>query len=280
MRYDRRVPASVAVALGSFVTVLALSQLTTNPYVPAGHEGYVFERPRIFGTGGFRGVVEGPGNYGLTLWRNEAIGIDTRPQTFTEPFSILARDDLNIEFDSHVVLKVRKGGVKQVVEEFGGENYYVRFIQAPFRTYVREAVQAYPSREIKMEREAISTTVRGRLECYLGESPFELISLIVGNIDYPDVVAKAVENKLAAQQLLEQKETQKAIARRDAEIRVEEAKGIAEAQRIINATLTPYYLQHEAINAQVTMANSPNHTTVYIPVGSNGIPLVQTTDAH
>ena len=79
---------------------------------------------------------------------------------------------------------------------------------------------------------------------------------------------------MAAQQLLEEKETQKAIAQKDAEIIIEEAKGIAEAQKIINATLTENYLQHEAINAQLHMADSPNHTTVYIPSGTNGIPLV------
>lgn len=99
--------------------------------------------------------------------------------------------------------------------------------------------------------------------------------MVVGNVNYPEIVARAVEKKLAAQQLLSEKETQREIARKDAEIRVEEAKGIAQAQKIINATLTPNYLQHEAINAQVKMADSPNHTTVYIPVGTNGIPMVK-----
>ena len=79
---------------------------------------------------------------------------------------------------------------------------------------------------------------------------------------------------MAAQQLLAEKETQREIAKKDAEIRVEEAKGIAEAQKIINTTLTSNYLQHEAIQAQSKMADSPNHTTVYIPVGTNGMPLV------
>ena len=260
------------------VLLLIVGNLHTNPFVPAGHEGYVFERPRIFGEGGFRGVVIGPGNYGVSLWRNEAVHIDVRPQTFTEPFSILAQDDLNIAFDFHIVIKVRNGGVKEVVDRFSGEAYYLRFIQAPFRTYIREAVQAYPSRDLKAQRGAIAVEVGKQLTAYLEGTPFELINLVVGNIDYPPVVANAVERKLAAQQLLEQKETQKAIARKDAEIRVEEAKGIAEAQRIINTTLTENYLQHEAINAQITMASSPNHTTVYIPVGSNGIPLIRNVD--
>ena len=76
----------------------------------------------------------------------------------------------------------------------------------------------------------------------------------------------------------EEKKVQKEIAMRDAEIRIEEAKGIAEAQKIINETLTSNYLQHEAIQAQRQMSNSPNHTTVYIPVGTNGMPLVYTAN--
>lgn len=66
------------------------------------------------------------------------------------------------------------------------------------------------------------------------------------------------------------------VEQQKADIRVVEAKGIAEAQRIINATLTDKYLQHEAISSQAMMANSQNHTTVYIPSGQNGIPLVKT----
>lgn len=66
------------------------------------------------------------------------------------------------------------------------------------------------------------------------------------------------------------------VEQQKADIRVVEARGIAESQRIINATLTDKYLQHEAISAQEKMANSPNHTTIYIPSGQNGIPLVKT----
>ena len=63
-----------------------------------------------------------------------------------------------------------------------------------------------------------------------------------------------------------------------AQIRIAEAKGIAEAQKLINSSLTDKYLQHEAIQAQLKMAGSPNHTQIYIPVGQNGIPLVKTVD--
>jgi uncharacterized iron-regulated membrane protein len=68
------------------------------------------------------------------------------------------------------------------------------------------------------------------------------------------------------------------VEKQRAEIRIVDAEGIAKSQQIINATLTDRYLQHEAIQAQATMANSPNHTTIYIPSGNNGIPLVKTVD--
>ncbi len=262
----------VSVILTSLV--VAVGTACSNPYTPAGHEGYVYERPRIMGQGGSQGVVTGPGNFGVSLWRNEVINIDIRPSTYTEEFRILARDDLNVTFRVHAVIAIEPGRVEKVVTEFGGLEWYARYAKEPFRTLVRSSVQTHESREIKNLREEIANDVRTRLSEYLDPTPFRVVSLVVGNIDYPAIVAKAVEQKLASLQLLEEKSTQKEIARRDAEIRVEEAKGIAEAQRIINATLSANYLQHEAIQAQVHMAGAPNHTTVYIPVGANGIPLI------
>jgi len=248
----------------------------SNPHTPAGNEGFVFEDPRIFGKGGFRGVIKGPGNYGVSLWRNRVLNIDMRPTTYNEDLKILAKDDLNVTLHFHAVLSIEENSVKEVVQKFGAEKWYIRFIKEPFRKYIRNAVQHYTSREIKANRDVIANEIKGELVKHVQGTPFQLVSLVVGNIDYPDVVAQAVEKKLAAQQLLEEKAVQKQIAQRDAEIKIEEAKGIAEAQKIINETLTTNYLQHEAIKAQEKMAGSPNHTTVYIPVGANGIPVVYT----
>lgn len=248
----------------------------TNPSTPPGHEGYVRENPRIFGKGGFRGALKGPANYGVSLWRNEVTNVDFRPRTYGENFNILTKDELNISFRFQTIIKIKPGTIKTVVEEFGGGDFYKRYIKEPLRSMVRKSVQELASRQVKEKRKVIANTVNAELQDYLADTPFVVVANAVGNIDYPKVVTEAVEKKLAAQQLLEEKETQKEIAKKDAEIKIEEAKGIAEAQKIINSTLTQNYLQHEAINAQLKMAASPNHTTVYIPSGSNGIPIVKT----
>lgn len=68
------------------------------------------------------------------------------------------------------------------------------------------------------------------------------------------------------------------VEKQKAQIKIQEAKGIAAAQRIINGTLTPQYLQHEAIQAQLTAAENSSHTeTIYVPAGQQGIPLVRMT---
>lgn len=62
----------------------------------------------------------------------------------------------------------------------------------------------------------------------------------------------------------------------NAEKRVAEAVGIRRAQNEISRTLTGHYLQYEAIQAQKAVATSGrNNTLIYVPSGSNGVPLFQ-----
>ena len=92
-------------------------------------------------------------------------------------------------------------------------------------------------------------------------------------MQYPSEVADAVSRKLAATQELERKDTEIAIERKERTKREVQAAGIANAMQIIRGQLSALYVQHEAIEAQKLMVNSPNHTTVYIPVGPMGVPL-------
>ncbi|MBT7331710.1 hypothetical protein HN799_00365, partial [Candidatus Woesearchaeota archaeon] len=66
------------------------------------------------------------------------------------------------------------------------------------------------------------------------------------------------------------KDIEKDIERRNADIRVIKAEGLAEAQRVINKTLTPLYVQHEAIEAYKTLAGSENTTFIIAPTSPNG----------
>jgi hypothetical protein len=82
--------------------------------------------------------------------------------------------------------------------------------------------------------------------------------------------------KLAATQELERKDTEIEIERKERTKREVQATGIANAMQILRGQLNALYIQHEAIEAQKLMVNSPNHTTVYLPVGPMGVPLTGT----
>ena len=101
----------------------------------------------------------------------------------------------------------------------------------------------------------------------------------MGNVQHPSGVADAVSRKLAATQELERKDTEIEIERKERTKREVQATGIANAMQIIRGQLNALYIQHEAIEAQKLMVNSPNHTTVYIPVGPMGVPLTGTFPA-
>jgi len=77
--------------------------------------------------------------------------------------------------------------------------------------------------------------------------------------------------------LIEQAKAELESAKLYADAEIERARGISESMEIISGKLkdNTEYLQYWAIEAQRKMADSPNHTTCYIPVGPNGIPLAK-----
>lgn len=52
------------------------------------------------------------------------------------------------------------------------------------------------------------------------------------------------------------------------------ARGVRNAQDEIAKTLTPLYVQFEAVQAQLAMAHSQNHSIIYVPAGTNGTPVI------
>lgn len=77
-----------------------------------------------------------------------------------------------------------------------------------------------------------------------------------------------------------QSEADLAASKNYAEAEINRAGGAAKAAEIISGSLNKNqaYLTYLAIEAQKENAQGTNHTTIYIPVGDNGIPLVQTTN--
>ncbi len=228
---------------GRALAVTALAVLAfagcRNVQTPAGYVGYVTQGA-ILGKSRFYALQSGPTSSGLG-WLLSVINVSVTPYTYTEDFTA----------DNAVLSR---------------------------RTYARDEVQKLNGLEIKDRITEVGDAIAKRMATLTKDTPFAVISAVVGNIQYPKEVADAVAEKMAATQVLERKQTEIEIEQREAQKRVVQAEGIGKAMAIINERLTSQYLQHEAIEAQKAMVGSPNHSTVYLPVGPMGVPLVGTLE--
>ncbi len=269
------------------VTLTALAfAACSNPSTPAGYVGYV-TRGALVGKASYVGLQTGPTSSGLS-WMVNVFNVSVTPFSYSEDFTgdnaVLAHDKLLVGFRANTVFRVRSDRVKEFVEQYttlneGKDQVLVafgNFLKEPLRTEIRVAVARYDAFTLNENIAKINQELTTWAQAKTNDTPFQVLNVVVGNIQFPPVVSQAVATKLAAAQELETRSTQVAIARKDAEKRVVEAEGIARATQIIQQRLTPLYIQHEAIEAQKAMVNSPNHTTIYIPVGPMGVPLIGT----
>jgi hypothetical protein len=200
--------------------------------------------------------------------------------------AVLAKDQMKVAFAVQITFNIDPNKVKDFVEHYStlqdkdhnGENVvkvaYNNFLKERLRTFAREEVQQHKGAETNANIALISNVVSKKVSDLTKETPFVVQSVVVGNIQLPHEVTDAVSSAQSASIILQRKETEVEQAKMDAKKREAEAMGIKMAMEEIKKGLTPEYIQYEAIQAQKMMIGSPNHTTIYIPVGPMGIPLV------
>jgi regulator of protease activity HflC (stomatin/prohibitin superfamily) len=278
------------------IALVGWSLGSSNPFTPAGYVGYL-TKGAVMGPSRFYGIQRGPTSPGRT-WLLDVTNVSITPYTYTDDFShddaVLSRDNLKVAFQIHTVWHIDETKVPLFMDRFsttvGREalekspdaivtTAYGNFIREPLRTFARDEVQRRNGLEVKDALIAIGDGVLARIQRYAAGSPFLINSVVVGNVQYPEEVASAVSRKLAATQELQRKDTEIEIERKERTKREVQAQGIANAMEIIRGQLSAMYIQHEAIEAQKLMVNSPNHTVVYIPAGPMGVPLTGTFSA-
>jgi len=108
-------------------------------------------------------------------------------------------------------------------------------------------------------RVVIVEAVKAKLNVELDDYA-TIVQVILEEIDLPDSITQAIEKQQAALELIKEEENLKLVETIKSEKRVIAARGIADANRIIQSSLTEAYLQYEAIQKF-----NPGATKVFIP---------------
>lgn len=265
----------------SVIFVLGVAGLSRagcdNHHTPPGHEGYIRSQP-LMSAGEFVGTQKGPTSTGW-VWRQAVVNIDMRPRTYSEDMSIRTSMGSELTFRAHVRIKLREGGVKDIVEKLGGANWYEANVQKTFQRAVRENVQKLEPFEVKNQSLQIAEDVLQVMREEYKERPIEFLSVDIGDIEYPDTIVQSVIKKFVTYEENQRKDIELQIAQQQIEIGIAEAEGISDAQRIIRKTLDPMFLQYEALGAIEALAGAPNTTFMIMPFSKDAnAPLIMSLD--
>ena len=256
------------------ILVLALVAACTNPEVPQGFEGYIYNEPVLFGKMEFRQALRGPATTGVS-WRLYTENVDMRAKSYKEDFQLLTHDNLNVAFEVNTRIKLKDGSIQSIVEQWGGAKWYEWNVQERLRTIVREMVTRVSATDIQLETPKVRKLIAEQLTAAFVGTPMTIESVDIGQIQFPKEVADAISRKIAKQQELQQQDFVLAKTTKEAAIRVLEALKVAKQQRIISSTLDPLYVQMRAVQVYKALSASPNRTIIMLPTTPEGTGLPQ-----
>ena len=144
------------------------------------------------------------------------------------------------------------------------------------RSTIYEQVSEIDSLQLHKQRESLQTAVLTELQERLERTdPGDVLitRVVVRALNTDPSIEAAIREAVEAEKRLEAKQVQVEIAKKDAEIEIERAKGIAEANQIINESLTAEYLQHEVNVALQEFADNQG-SVVVIPANMQGFDLI------
>lgn len=139
-----------------------------------------------------------------------------------------------------------------------------------------DAVSQIESLELHKSRDQLGDTIASRLQDVLDQSDegvFTITRVIIRALNTDPSIEASIQLAVQNEKKLEAKKLEVDIAIQDAQIEIERAKGIAEANRIINASLTPEYLQHEINTALKSFADNSG-SVVVIPANMQGFDMI------
>ena len=144
------------------------------------------------------------------------------------------------------------------------------------RAAIYEKVSEIDSLQLHKQRELLQNEVLSELQGRLEQSDsgdIFVTRVVVRALNTDPSIEAAIREAVEAEKRLEAKQVQVEIAKKDAEIEIERAKGIAEANSIINRSLTAEYLQHEINKALHEFAENEG-SVVVIPANMQGFDLI------
>jgi regulator of protease activity HflC (stomatin/prohibitin superfamily) len=231
-------------------------------------------------TNGTQNSPYGEGLHYTAPWNNLYV-YDLRSMSRDEVLNVIAVNGLDIRLDASIRYHLDAPQIVALHEEIGPD-YYQKILEPVLRSEARRVLGRYTPEEIySTKRDLIEREIREGLRTKIDGKHLVLEAILIRNVQLPDTISHAIDEKLAAEQEVLKMKFVLDEARAVAEQRRIEAQGIADYNRTIATSLTSPVLEFRRIQDLEKLAASPNAKTVVIgPNGGNASMLLSTSDGR
>ena len=209
--------------------------------------------------------------------RTQSITMSSRAEevgTSDNTVRTLTREGLSVGLDITTLFVLNFDQAPEVRNNVGPEGVYQEIIVRPgIRNAIRDVVAQFTAEDLyTTAREEIGTRIQQQLDESLNSRGVTIQDVLLRDVTLPAVITQAIENKLAAEQAIQERRFRVDEATEEAKRKIEEANGIAESNRRINESLTPAVLQDKYISALRDMGAG---SVVYVPTNpETGLPVI------
>ncbi|MFT4544750.1 MAG: prohibitin 1 [Bacteroidia bacterium] len=267
---EQAVKASrTALIVGGVIAILLFGIFKMSITINAGEAGVLF---KTFGGGVDTEQTYGEGFHVIAPW-NKMIRYEVRQNELMEQMAVLSANGLEITVDLSAWYHPEASKLPLLHQE-KGQDYLNRLVKPAVRSATRSVVGRYTPEQIySSKRDAIQQEIYEETRIILERQYIKLNEVLIRDITLPSTIKTAIENKLKQEQESLEYEFRLQREEKEAErIRIE-AQGKADANRILNASLTSNILKEKGIAATLELAKSPNAKVVVVG-NSDGLPLI------
>ena len=227
----------------------------------------------------FLGKVEptplGQGIHFVPLASVEIMSI--REQAFpasggVEQIEAQTSEQMNVAMEVSLLFRIDPARAPDLFARIGSEAVIIQSIVLnAIRNGVRDAVATKSINDIfSPDRREIANDMKEEIQLKAGDR-IEVVEVFLRDVQAPVAVRQAIDEKLQREQQVAAEKFQTEIIEEQALQEIAAARGLAEAQVIITAGLTPEYLMFHYIER---LSELPAGSVVYVPT-EGGIPLMR-----
>jgi regulator of protease activity HflC (stomatin/prohibitin superfamily) len=169
-----------------------------------------------------------------------------------------SKEGLNVTAIISILYRIFPDQAPMIIENIGIGNEE-EVIRSVFRSSAADVCSRFFAKDMhSAQRSIIEKEITMQMASILSSRGFEIEAVLMKNIALPAGLARAVEEKLEAEQLAQRMEFLLDREKLEAERKIIEAKGIRDAQKIISEGLTENIIKWNSIEAFKELSKSPN----------------------